>query len=901
MTKAFFHVRHLINIIVYMSLILFSFRTYAQDRIIKGTVQDTTHQAVQSASVYLINGNGIISSFTSTDEKGSYQLNFTADLQSSPTWVEVSHIGYSKQRTIISFEQSIYDFSLSQYSQMLEDVIIKQAPPISQSGDTLHYDVEQFSQQQDRSIGDVLRRMPGLDIADDGTIYFNGKKVTNLYIDGDDLMSGRYGLATKSIQKDMIVSVDVMKNHQPIKVLKNKIESDNTALNLVLKNPNDIKVSLNGMLGAGGPKLYDASMNAILLNKHIKALDNIALNNSGLNYSNDFKQLGSSNFINDINEKLPDLNLSLATVAPPDVPSTNYYFNNSRIINLNSLYKTKDNIQFKINLHGFLDKNKTNFYNVTENYLPDDTIQYKQLQSSSSRPKLLNSDLNLMINKEKYFLNNDIKIILGGEQEGAEMNFEIDSFAQNLTRSLKTVSNDFNWMPAIKGKGIGELRSLINYSISDQLLNIGQGYYSQIPNQVGYYDNVSQQFLLSALYSNNYFNYKISSQSITQMYTLGLISKYQALNSKIDFVNGAAKIPYSGDDGNNLHWKQNDVYFSSKYQIHFKNILSTINLPLINQYIHYYQPSYNVGTRSNKIIFSPSLDMRYDFTQEMLLSGSYQYNKQFTDLSGIYRGGILKNYLNFSNNDAGLQGKNIQNANITYSFQKAITMLFMTAGISFNEVNADAILSTNVSNKIKQSIYLPFNNTQQQVSFFANFSKYLFKLKSTISLKTQLSSLSYKQFVNTQLQPFNSNFLNISGRLIKKFSDVVDITYEPNATWGTTMIKQVTNSKHQLGNHNFNIDQHLSIHLAPFRKLNITMAARQNYSSQTSNKAVHYFFVDTKAFYTGAKKNYDLSFTFSNLFNIKKYTMLSITSNQLIVNQYNLRGRMGIFRINYYL
>jgi len=896
----FFH-KSLIHAILCLSLIFLSFRTVAQERIITGAIQDSTHKALQSASVYLINGDGVISSFTSSNENGTYQLKLKAGQQSSQSWVEVSYIGYSTQKKRISPDQSVYDFTLSRHSQMLQAVTIKQTPPITQSGDTLRYDVDQFARQQDRSIGDVLRRLPGIDIAADGKIFFNGKEITNLYIDGDDLMSGRYGLATKAIQKEMIVSVDVMKNHQPIKVLKNKVETDNTAINLVLRNPNDIKVSVNGMLGAGAPRQYDANINTILLNQHIKALDNISLNNSGISYNNDFKQLGNSNFTANIDDKLPNLNLSLATTAQPDVPLPNYYFNNSEIINLNNLYKTKKDVQFKLNLQGFLDKNRLDYYNSTQIYLPNDTVEYIQRQSSVNRPKLLNTDLNVMVNKEHYFLSNTAKINLSSEQNGAVMNFDQDSFDQKLDRNIKSFSNDFNWMPAIKAKGVLEFRSLINYALSDQLLNVGQGYYSQIPNQVGYYDNVLQQARLSALYSNTYFGYKISNKVINQVYTAGLIAKSQQLNSKLNFDTGAAQIPYSGDDGNDLHWNQNNVYLSAQYQIKSEKIISTINLPLTNQYIHYYQPSYNVDKKNNHLIFNPSLNVKYNITQEKFISGSYRYNTQFTDLSGTYRGGILSNYLNFSNNDAGLQRKNVQDANITYSYQKAISMLFINTGFSYNKVDADAILSTQVSNNIQQNIYLSYKNTQQQVSLFANFSKYLFKLKTTVSLKTQWSSYKYMQLVNNQLQPFNSRTLNVSGRLIKKIYNVADITYEPNATWGTTVVNRLSNSEDRLVNHNFHIAQHLSVNIAPFKKVNIEMTARQSYNSQTNSNAVHYFFMDTKAVYTGAKKKYDVSLTVSNLFNIKKYTMLSIIPNQLIANEYNLRGIMAILRINYYL
>ncbi len=343
---------------------------HAQQRTISGYVRDSTNKEMPSAIVNLINNKEVITRFILTGRNGEFNVTIPANEAALPLWLEVNYVGYKKQRKLITATQSIYNFTLTEDLHILKEVIVKTKPPIELLGDTLRYDVSKFAQNEDRNIGDVLRRMPGIEIADDGTIYHNGKKVSNLYIDGDDLMMGRYGLATKTIRKDMIVSVDVIKNHQPIKVLQNKILSDNTAINLLLKDENNLKLSVNGMLGVGFPKQYDVFVTTILLSKRIKSLNNIGLNNSGINYNNDFRQLGSPGFITDINNKTPpDLALSLATIRPPDLPLANYYLNESEIVNLNNLYKTRKDIQIKMNLQGLNDKSDLNYYNYTKNIL----------------------------------------------------------------------------------------------------------------------------------------------------------------------------------------------------------------------------------------------------------------------------------------------------------------------------------------------------------------------------------------------------------------------------------------------------------------------------------------------------------------------------------------------------
>lgn len=80
----------------------------------------------------------------------------------------------------------------------LKEVTIK-AQKTRQRGDTLVYSVATFAKDDDRSIGDVLKKMPGIQVAEDGKITYNGTPINKFYIEGKDLLQGRYGLATNGV------------------------------------------------------------------------------------------------------------------------------------------------------------------------------------------------------------------------------------------------------------------------------------------------------------------------------------------------------------------------------------------------------------------------------------------------------------------------------------------------------------------------------------------------------------------------------------------------------------------------------------------------------------------------------------------------------------------------------
>ena len=49
-------------------------------------------------------------------------------------------------------------------------------------------------------------------------------------------MEGSYGLINNSLPKDAVQKVEVLENHQPVKILQDKLSSENAAINVQLKN-----------------------------------------------------------------------------------------------------------------------------------------------------------------------------------------------------------------------------------------------------------------------------------------------------------------------------------------------------------------------------------------------------------------------------------------------------------------------------------------------------------------------------------------------------------------------------------------------------------------------------------------------------------------------------------------
>ena len=116
----------------------------------------------------------------------------------------------------------------------LKEVIVT-AKKIRQSGDTISYSAAKYRGKNDKTLEDLLRKMPGIEVKSDGQITYNGQWINEFYIEGLDMLGGNYGVATRNIDANDIGSVQVLQNHQDVKLLQGVKSGNAPAMNIKLK------------------------------------------------------------------------------------------------------------------------------------------------------------------------------------------------------------------------------------------------------------------------------------------------------------------------------------------------------------------------------------------------------------------------------------------------------------------------------------------------------------------------------------------------------------------------------------------------------------------------------------------------------------------------------------------
>lgn len=196
----------------------------AQTRTWSGIVSDAgTGRVLESVSVCLLRADSSIVLFSRTDAAGQWRMQAE---EGTGSFLSFSSLGYAKQ--VIPLKQcgEAMHIRLQEQSVMIREVRVK-SNRIWSRGDTLNYSVSAFRQAQDRSIEDVLKKIPGIEVTDGGQIKFQNKPINKFYVEGMDLLGNKYALASKNLPAKMVRRVQVLQNHQPVAALRGKSFSDN--------------------------------------------------------------------------------------------------------------------------------------------------------------------------------------------------------------------------------------------------------------------------------------------------------------------------------------------------------------------------------------------------------------------------------------------------------------------------------------------------------------------------------------------------------------------------------------------------------------------------------------------------------------------------------------------------
>ena len=517
--------------ILFLFTLILAFHTQAQN--IRGQVTDSlTHETLVGATVTLHRGTETsFLDYAITDAEGrfSFQRSDTKGLN-----ISITYLGYRKKTSpVISGKDMLVE--LLPDAITLKEVTIKSGR-ISLRQDTVKYDLARFASSKDSNIKEVLKKLPGIDVDENsGKISYQGKDISHFYVEGMDVTGGSYNQVNENLKADAVESAEIIERHQPIRSLRNKVPTENIALNLKLKPDARSKWIWNTQagIGVGDEPLYHARLNAIQLAKSKQGLYTYKADHSGKDLTTELQQLTSD----DVHQ--PDEVSSFISLPTFSMPLEKHRLmdNDTHLLSLNRIHRKDEIKQNRLSLRYLHDEQNRKQGTSEVYHYPSDTIRVVDDQEHRMRTDLLRADWDYELNGEESFTRNVLKIQGKRADVLSEMKGDID-LTQRIRTHQAEIENRFNTIYNKENYTWG-VRSYLHYTYQPSSLT---------------FENVSQDIDLHQAYTDNQFYLLKKRNGFGIELTTGINGRLTFMNQETDFQ--AHRIQLYARP--NLSWEKNE-------------------------------------------------------------------------------------------------------------------------------------------------------------------------------------------------------------------------------------------------------------------------------------------------------------------------------------------------------
>ena len=180
---------------------------FAQNRKISGRVTDReTKEAVMQATVQLLKGDSTFIVGTVSDTNGEFNI---AAPDNGHYTVKITSVGYKNVYKKVTVTDN-KDISLGAVTMGADAIMLKgttitgQATKVTLKEDTFVYNSSAYRTPEGSAIEELVKKLPGAQVGDDGKITINGKEVKKILVDGKEFMTGDTKTALKNLPTSIV-------------------------------------------------------------------------------------------------------------------------------------------------------------------------------------------------------------------------------------------------------------------------------------------------------------------------------------------------------------------------------------------------------------------------------------------------------------------------------------------------------------------------------------------------------------------------------------------------------------------------------------------------------------------------------------------------------------------------
>lgn len=783
--------------IVLFFLLLAVKLSFSQIRV-EGVVNDSIGQPLELANVIAIDsGSNVLESFGITNNQGRYKLSLN---KNSDYKIQVSYIGMKPYEELITTkdEDIKKDFTL-QSDTTLDEVELVYEMPVTVRGDTLVYNADSFKTGTEKKLEDVLEKLPGVEITDEGEIEVEGKKVSKVMVEGKDFFDGDSKLAAKNIPSDAVDKVQVLRNFNEIGQLSGVTNNqDNVALNLKLKKGKD-KFWFGDITVGGGtspndelykvqPKVfYYSPKNSINIIGDVNNTGEVTFTRRDyFNFSGGFRNFNQSsgtnislgnnslNFLNTRNNQAENIDVKFGAI--------NFSYSPKKALNISGF--------------GIYSGNNTDIKEVNNIVYTDEELNIPDESTTSFTQQ--KSDLGLLKLSSIYKPNANNQLdydVFGRFSKQTQTRFfnssvlgEIDQLEDQTPYSI---NQNLNYYYTLNDTNIFsfEAQHLLQdedpfYSAFIEQKSTFQNTASGLgfdDDQLGY--NAHQTKRIKSNKFDGRLNYwNVLNPKSNLNYTLGLVYSNQKFDSNIfqilDDSSIFNPIPLTGSATNEINYTFVDTYFGFHYNLKAGKFTLTPGFSA-----HAYKTDdeqFGTDNSSNFFRLLPDANIRWQLKSSENLNLRYSMQTSFTDVTRLAEGFVLNNYNSIFSGNRELENALTHNINLTYFSFNMFNYTNIFGSVNYVK-NIDGIRNRAVFDGVIQSS-TPFNSNFADESISANgrFERRFGKVKASVG--GNFSWSKFTQFINDNVSTNKSFSQSYRSRISTFFKESPNVEIGYNLT-----------------------------------------------------------------------------------------------------------------------
>lgn len=271
---------------------------------VSGSIKDSTGQEMIGANILLIAGKDSL--HTASNEKG--QFSFPKVKQTVFT-LRITIMGYDPWYKEFSYKEAGAVINLplvimTMKTNKLNEIVVKgKASSIIMREDTIEYRADQYKLRPNSVVEDLIKRLPGMEVDQDGNITSLGKKITKIRINGKDFMVNDIKTLTRMLPVDLIDKLQLIDDYGDMaRATGRKTGEPQHVINIQTKS--DLSKAYQGTAIAGAGN--DGRHNLGLMTNYFSEQEQFSLignsNNTGSQTGKVTTSIGNINYRNNVNK-----------------------------------------------------------------------------------------------------------------------------------------------------------------------------------------------------------------------------------------------------------------------------------------------------------------------------------------------------------------------------------------------------------------------------------------------------------------------------------------------------------------------------------------------------------------------------------------------------------------------